>query len=272
MISWIDVKDAAAQYKTVAKQLYKETNCKNELWVFSYGSDPASEAYVKGKQKDCEEVGIPFNHIKVNSSNLPIVINLIQTLQEDSKNKIIIQAPFINSKIGKLLMDCISENADADCLSASSIGKLYSGEEKYPATAYGVKLLLNHLGYDNLDGERAVVVGRSFLAGAPCAKVLQDMGATVTIIHSKSKNYSDILKTAKIVVLAVGSIGMFNEDDFSDGAIILDVGISRGSDGKLHGDFVLNNQNTEKNLQVTPVPGGMGLMTRVGLLYNIINI
>lgn len=270
MIEWINVKEIAQEYKDFFKEKNKKSIIKNSLWVFSCGDDPASEAYVKGKKKDCEEIGIPFNHVKVNGDDLSSTMSLIELLQENPKNKIIIQSPFKNKAVERLLMNGLNKNSDVDYLSNESIGMMYTEGKNYPATALGVKLVLNKMGLAKLDGKRVVVVGRSALAGAPCARILQDMGATVTIVHSKSSNYKDFLKGVDIVVLAVGKEGMFNEEDFSDGTIIFDVGITRGEDGKLHGDFVLKNEFTNKNLKVTPVPGGMGLMTRVGLIANII--
>ena len=272
MIEWINVKEIASQYKEALKTALEGANINSNLWVFSSGENSASEAYIRGKEKDCKEIGIPFNHIKVSSKNVNNTLNLIDTLQKDENNKIIIQSPFENKQIERLLMNKINFSSDVDYLSDMSIGRMYSEGDRYPATAFGLKLLLNHFDITDLSGKRAAVVGRSLLAGAPCAKVLQDMGATVTIIHSKSKNYKDILQSANIVILATGQEGMFTEDDFSNNTMIIDIGISEGSDGKLHGDFKLKDENCDKNLIITPVPGGMGLMTRVGLLFNILGI
>ena len=272
MVEWIDVEEVARQYKEVVKQIISEANLNCSLWVFSCGNNPASEAYVRGTKKDCEEVGISFNEVKFTLDDINSIVPIIKTLTNNPHNNIIIQSPIGREYLERNLMNLISYSSDADFLSVESIGRMYLTGENYPAMAYGLKLLLKHLNYEDLSGKRAVVVGRSVLAGAPCAKVLQDMGATVTVIHSKSKDYSDILKSANFVVLAAGVQGMFNENDFSDGTIIFDVGINRGEDGKLHGDFVLLDENTDKNLKVTPVPKGMGLMTRVGLLYNIVRI
>lgn len=270
MINWIDVKSVAESLKHKISDYIKLNSINKSLWVFSSGENDASNAYVNGKRKDCEEVGISFNHIKVSERNVKDSLNIIEAIQKDKNNSIIIQSPFVDKNVEKILMDSVSPVSDADRLSSCSMGNMYKNCKTYPATALGVKLLLYSFGWKDLSTKRAVVVGRSFLAGQPCAKVLQDMNATVTIIHSKSVDYSDIIKSADIVVLAVGKAGMFTENDFKDNTLVIDVGISKDENGKLHGDFKLLNENTDKNLFVTPVPNGMGLMTRVGLLYNII--
>lgn len=271
MINWINVKDVAQQYKNIIKRLIETENIHRFLWVISSGTDPASQIYIKGKEKDCKEVGISFNYLQIDKNNLSDLENIIQTIQKSPENKIIVQSPFFDNKINEQIRNCVFYRADADYLSCGSIGSMYStiGQD-YPATARGLQLLLEHFDIDDLNSKRAVVVGRSILAGAPCAKVLQDKGATVTILHSKSGDCKDVLANADVVVLATGRKHAYTDADFKDGAYIFDVGITREEDGKVYGDLNSTSFAKDRIVHATSIPGGMGLMTRVGLLYNIV--
>lgn len=271
MIEWIDVKTIAQQYKDIIKRLVVSENVQKSLWVVSSGLDPASQVYVKGKEKDCKEVGINFNHLQVSKDNLTDLESILQTIQQCPENKIIIQSPFFDEEINERIRNCVYYGADADYLSCGSIGTMYSDVgQAYPATARGLQLLLEHFNMGDLSGKRAAVVGRSILAGAPCAKVLQDKGATVTTLHSKSGDCKDVLANVDVVVLATGRKHAYTDADFKDGAYIFDVGITREEDGKVYGDLNSTSFSKDKIVHATSVPGGMGLMTRVGLLYNIV--
>lgn len=245
----------------------KEAPYKKKLAIITVGDDEASKSYVKGKIKDCEYCGIPVEHIKIND-NQYAGEKLICTIQKNNYDStvagIIVQLPLPKSMgDSKQYTNMIAPNKDVDGFRADSRFK--------PCTPKGIMYLLEkELG--DLAGKSALVIGRSDLVGKPLAKMLLDADCTVTVAHSKS-NYDDIdliSQTAEIIVSAVGKAELFNISRCAFAEMVVDVGINRDENGKLCGDICGFRENTHNWTKVTPVPGGVGLLTRAMLMHNML--
>lgn len=289
MIEYIDVKSIAQEYRNRIREIVSQKvneGVHYSLYVISRGNDERSAAYMKGKKKDCEEVGIHYYHYSVEDFNEAAqLINLIQKTGSSNAG-IIIQSPSFSPEEEARLFDMIDYPVDVDRMSCIAGGRLFRGDTpaEYPATALGVKILLGELGMADLSGKNATVVGRGRFAGAPTAKLLQDLGATVTVTHRQTSAdaLEEAVHYADIVVLAAGHKGLVKSSWIGKDALVIDLGINVDEDGKLCGDLEndepmdeLPEEGTEKTpvkprFRATPVPGGMGLMTRVGLLANVI--
>ncbi len=248
------------------------------LAVILVGEDPASQVYVGNKVKACKEVGIEsFEHRIPHDTTAPRLKSLIAQLNADSKvDGILLQLPLPKHLNSEEAIEWIAPEKDADCLTATNLGKLWSGKAlTTPCTPWGVMVILEHFGIATA-GKRAVVVGRSNIVGKPMAHLLVQADATVTICHSKTKDLKSHTTQADIVVVAAGKPEMLGKGDFKEGAVVIDVGIHRkpaGSDGKskLCGDVRL--KELEGVIAAgTPVPGGVGPMTITMLLENTLRL
>lgn len=289
MIEYINVEQIAENYKKRIREIVEEQRQHGQvysLYIISAGNNERNTAYMKGKKKDCEDVGIFCFHYTVDSEDDALaLIDLIQRTSPSQSTGIILQSPAFDEYVDERIFDSISYPFDVDFLSDRGIGATYRrNPPAYPATATGVKILLGELGQSNLTGKSAVVVGRGPMAGAPTAKLLQDLGATVTTIHTKTSQETRkfLLGAADLVVLAAGVPGVVKSSELKDGCLVVDLGITKGEDNHLHGDLENNEaveevpeegeapKEDERRIFVTPVPKGMGLLTRVGLLVNLI--
>jgi methylenetetrahydrofolate dehydrogenase (NADP+)/methenyltetrahydrofolate cyclohydrolase len=240
------------------------------LAVVLVGDDPASRAYVGMKERDCEQVGIrSFDHRLPESTTQDELNGLIESLNADpAVHGILVQMPLPGHLDTEQVIDRIAPEKDADGLTPENLGRLVRGLPAPRAcTPWGVMRLLEEYGVDPA-GKRAVVVGRSTLVGKPMALLLLEANATVTTCHSRTADLAAVCREADILVAAVGRPGMVGADFVKAGAVVIDVGINRGEDG-LVGDVDFAAVEPLASA-ITPVPGGVGPMTRAMLLVNTV--
>lgn len=259
--------------ETVKERLKKEiSELKEELTlaVLQVGSNEASNIYVNNKIKLCNEVGINSIHEKLDDITEEELIKKIENLNEDeSVNGILVQLPLPDTFNTKKVINTISYLKDVDGLTTTNIGKLYNDEDSIiPCTALGVMKLLDYYNID-LEGKNVSIVGRSTLVGRPLFKLLLDRNATVTMCHSKTKNLEEVLNKQDIIISATGKKGLITSDMVKEGAVIIDVGITR-VDNKIYGDVDFDNVYDKASF-ITKVPGGVGPMTVVCLMENTLN-
>lgn len=238
------------------------------LAVVLVGNDPASEIYVRNKERACEEVGMRSRTVKLpENSSLEEIKSAIKELNEDDKvNGILVQLPLPNKNFEAEIIETISPNKDVDALTLTNKGKLASNLGIVaPCTPSGIIDLLKSVKTE-FAGKNAVIIGRSQLVGRPIATMLTNLDATVTICHSKTKNLKEICKSADILVVAIGKPKFITAEYIKNGAIVIDVGINR-VEGKVVGDVDIESTVNLEGF-ITPVPGGVGLMTIAELLKN----
>jgi methylenetetrahydrofolate dehydrogenase (NADP+) / methenyltetrahydrofolate cyclohydrolase len=236
------------------------------------GDDPASHTYVKGKRRDAAEVGIRSIHHElpadVDQSEL---FDLIHQLNEDDGvDGILVQLPLPSHLDGEATVQRIDPGKDVDGLHPFNLGQLVlSRPGLRSCTPSGVMRILDHYGIE-IQGKRAVIVGRSFLVGRPLALMLSARGidATVTIAHSRTNDLEELTRSADILVAAVGVPRLITGSHVRPGATVIDVGINR-VEGKLVGDVAYEEAVAVAGA-ITPVPGGVGPMTRAMLLVNTV--
>ena len=242
-----------------------------KLTVIIVGENPASQTYVKGKHKDCAQCGIISENIALpQETSQEELLEKIKELNEDKTvHGILVQLPLPEHIDEYAVINAISPDKDVDGFTAINVGKLNLGKDCYaPCTPQGCIDMLEWAGIE-ISGKDVVVIGRSNIVGKPVASLLIHKNATVTVCHSKTKNIAEKTKNADIVVVAIGKAGFLTGDMLKEGAVVVDVGINRGLNGKLCGDADFASC-IEKVSRITPVPGGVGLMTRANLLKNTI--
>lgn len=235
------------------------------------GDDPASHVYVGMKEKDCAAVGMQSlgSRMPADVDQATVIAEIDRLNQDPQVHGIIVQMPLPGHLDEVAAQDRIDPAKDVDGLHPHSQGQLMRGVPTYvPATPLGCQVLLRHYEVD-LSGADVVVVGRSTLVGRPLAMLLSMKGtdATVTMCHSRTRRLGDHTGKADIVVMAAGQAKMLTADMIKPGAVVIDVGITRGEDGKLVGDVDFDEVADKASL-ITPVPGGVGPMTRAMLLEN----
>lgn len=271
----LDGKETSKQIKLELKEqikALKETyNKVPTIAIVVVGNNPASEIYVRNKIKAASFVGMNHELIKLEETvSMEELLNEVDRLNNDNNvSGIIVQLPLPKHLDEQLVINHINNEKDADGFGLLNKGRLFSGLPCLkPATPYGVMYLLEHYNID-LEGKRAVVIGRSNIVGKPMALMLLEKNATVTIAHSRTKDLKELTKEADILVVAIGKAKFVTEDMVKDGAVIVDVGINR-IDGVLYGD--VDFENVEKKASfITPVPGGVGPLTIAMLLKNTVN-
>ena len=238
---------------------------KGKLVIITVGDDPASQVYVRGKIKDCEYCEIPVEHVRI-ADNVDSHTKLINTIFHNNNDMevagIILQLPLPESLKGheSYYCDLIAPIKDVDGLNPNS--------RFQPCTPKGIlHVLKRELG--DLTGRDVLIIGRSNLVGKPLAKMLTDADCTVTLAHSKTRGITSYMHWADIVVSAVGKARAFDLIECYNAEIAVDVGINRDADGFLCGDFGCFESDEDFTLKVTPVPGGVGLMTRAMLMQNV---
>lgn len=242
------------------------------LAVILVGSDPASQVYVAHKRKDCEEVGfISQAHDLPASTRQDELLALIDRLNQDPAiDGILVQLPLPAHLDASLLLERISPDKDVDGFHPYNIGRLAQRIPLLrPCTPKGIMTLLESTGVD-LYGMDAVVVGASNIVGRPMALELLLAGCTVTVTHRFTKDLAGHVGRADLVVVAAGKPGLVKGEWIKEGAIVIDVGINRQEDGKLVGD-VEYEPALQRASWITPVPGGVGPMTRACLLENTLH-
>ena len=246
---------------------------KPTLVVILVGENPASKIYVNNKKKTAEKLGINSLVINypINVTETEVLSKIEELNRDENVTAILVQLPLPGHISKEKVINTISPKKDVDGFTPYNVGKLFSGEVPivYPCTPKGVLLLLDEYNID-LDGKHAVVVGRSNIVGRPMAQMLLNRNATVTVCHSHTKNLSDIIKTADIVVSAVGKNIIEGEMLKSD-CVIVDVGISKDENGKTRGDVDFESASKTASY-ISPVPGGVGPMTITSLMLNTVEL
>jgi methylenetetrahydrofolate dehydrogenase (NADP+) / methenyltetrahydrofolate cyclohydrolase len=265
----IDGKAVAARIKREVAQQVKQLPVTPGLATVLVGDDPASAIYVRMKREDCAEVGIESFHHEVPGDVEPDELaGLLRELNSDSRvHGILLQLPLPDHLDQDEFIALIDPAKDVDGLTAVNAGLLMQdrAEAMVPCTPAGVMELLREAGAE-LEGARAVVIGRSILVGKPLAQLLLGANATVTHCHSRTRDLAAVCREADVLIAAVGSPGLVTGDMVGEGAVVIDVGTNRTEAG-LVGDVDFEAAS-ERARAITPVPGGVGPMTRAMLLVN----
>lgn len=241
------------------------------------GDDPASKAYVRGKEQDAAEVGIETNthHLDADTSQKAL-LDLVYDLNADpSVDGILVQLPLPDHVDERSVIDAVDPSKDVDGFHPENLGRLVRGNPRYiPATPYGIVEMLSRSDIDP-DGMDAVIVGRSNIVGKPLANLLlrRSLSATVTVCHSRTQDLAAHTRRADLLVGAVGQAALIDAEMIEEGVVVIDVGINRVEDAskergyRLVGDVDFEDVRPKAS-RITPVPGGVGLMTRAMLLKN----
>jgi methylenetetrahydrofolate dehydrogenase (NADP+)/methenyltetrahydrofolate cyclohydrolase len=235
------------------------------------GDDPASHVYVGNKERACEEVGMrSFGHRLAADVTQARLVGLVRELGvQTDVHGILVQLPLPRGLDARAVIDAIPPDKDVDGLHPVNQGRLLAGEPGLrPCTPLGVLRLLDEVDAP-LQGARAVVVGRSVLVGKPVAFLLLERHATVTLCHSRTLDLAGEVARADVVIAATGQAGLVRGEWIRPGAVVIDVGMNRGADGKLCGDVEFAAAR-ERAAYITPVPGGVGPMTVAMLLANTV--
>ncbi len=241
------------------------------LAVVVVGNDPASRIYVNNKKKDCEYIGInSYEYALSETASENEVLELIDKLNNDDKvSGIIVQLPVPKHISEEKIINAINPKKDVDAFHPENVGRIMTGQYSFlPCTPAGVMELLEDAKIE-ISGKKCVVLGRSNIVGKPMAMLLIHKSGTVTVCHSKTTDLKETVKNADIVVAAIGKPKFVTADMIKEGAVVIDVGINRDDDGKLCGDVDYENV-LPKVSAITPVPGGVGPMTRAVLMKNTI--
>jgi methylenetetrahydrofolate dehydrogenase (NADP+) / methenyltetrahydrofolate cyclohydrolase len=265
----IDGKAIAAKVREEVRREVETMDRKPGLATILVGDDPASAVYVRMKREDSAEVGIDsFHHEPGGDVSPDELAGLIRALCADERvDGILLQLPLPDHLNQDEFIGLIDPAKDVDGLTTANAGLLMHGREEamVPCTPSGVMRLLEETEVE-LSGARAVVLGRSILVGKPMAQLLLAANATVTHCHSRTRDLDAVCREADVLVAAVGSAGLVTGDMVGEGAVVIDVGTNRTDDG-LAGDVDFEAAR-ERARAITPVPGGVGPMTRAMLLVN----
>ena len=241
------------------------------LAVILVGENPASQVYVRGKEKDCEECGILNLGCKIPAeTSEEELLGIIAEMNADpAVDGILVQLPLPNHIDEGKVLRAISPAKDVDCFHPENVGEMMVGDPIcWPCTPFGVMELLREYGI-SAAGKHCVVLGRSNIVGKPMTLLLLRDNGTVTVCHSKTPDLREQCLKADILVAAVGKVNLVTADMVKEGAVVIDVAMNRNEDGKLCGD-VDYAAVAEKASFITPVPGGVGPMTRAVLMRNVL--
>jgi methylenetetrahydrofolate dehydrogenase (NADP+) / methenyltetrahydrofolate cyclohydrolase len=277
----LDGKQASTAIKSQLKQQVSNLSAsrKPHLAAVLVGTDGASETYVASKVRSCEEIGFQSTLIRLSAetSEKELLIHIHQLNDNDEIDGILVQLPLPKHIKEQKIIESISPEKDVDGFHPSNVGKLVQGLPTFiPATPYGIMLMLEHFNIET-KGKHAVVIGRSNIVGRPMSILLSSNlskgNCTVTLCHSHTQNLEELCLQADIIVAALGKPGFVKANMVKSGAVVIDVGITRIEDStsakgyRIKGD-VDYNEVAAKASALTPVPGGVGLMTIAGLLTN----
>ena len=249
----------------------KQKGIQPKLAVVMVGDDNASQVYVKNKSKVCDEIGIQFEEFLLNADiEQKTLIELIQKLNQDDKiHGILLQSPIPKHLDINEAFRTIAPEKDVDGFHPINVGKLSLNQNTFVScTPYGVMKMFEAYDID-LTGKNVTIIGRSNIVGKPLIQCCLNKNATVTVCHSKTKDLKQHTQNADIVIAAIGKSKFITSDMIKTGAVVIDVGINRGDDGKLTGDVDFENVK-DKASYITPVPGGVGPMTIAMLMNNVI--
>ncbi|HCZ8901465.1 TPA: bifunctional methylenetetrahydrofolate dehydrogenase/methenyltetrahydrofolate cyclohydrolase FolD [Staphylococcus aureus] len=268
----LDGKQIAKDYRQGLQnqvEALKEKGFTPKLSVILVGNDGASQSYVRSKKKAAEKIGMisEIVHLEETATEEEVLNELNRLNSDDSVSGILVQVPLPKQVSEQKILEAINPDKDVDGFHPINIGKLYIDEQTFvPCTPLGIMEILKHADID-LEGKNAVVIGRSHIVGQPVSKLLLQKNASVTILHSRSKDMASYLKDADVIVSAVGKPGLVTKDVVKEGAVIIDVGNTPDEDGKLKGDV---DYDAVKEIAgaITPVPGGVGPLTITMVLNN----
>ncbi|HDD0914610.1 TPA: bifunctional methylenetetrahydrofolate dehydrogenase/methenyltetrahydrofolate cyclohydrolase FolD [Staphylococcus aureus] len=268
----LDGKQIAKDYRQGLQdqvEALKEKGFTPKLSVILVGNDGASQSYVRSKKKEAEKIGMisEIVHLEETATEEEVLNELNRLNNDDSVSGILVQVPLPKQVSEQKILEAINPEKDVDGFHPINIGKLYIDEQTFvPCTPLGIMEILKHADID-LEGKNAVVIGRSHIVGQPVSKLLLQKNASVTILHSRSKDMASYLKDADVIVSAVGKPGLVTKDVVKEGAVIIDVGNTPDENGKLKGDV---DYDAVKEIAgaITPVPGGVGPLTITMVLNN----
>ncbi|HGO3182893.1 bifunctional methylenetetrahydrofolate dehydrogenase/methenyltetrahydrofolate cyclohydrolase FolD [Staphylococcus aureus] len=268
----LDGKQIAKDYRQGLQyqvEALKEKGFTPKLSVILVGNDGASQSYVRSKKKAAEKIGMisEIVHLEETATEEEVLNELNRLNNDDSVSGILVQVPLPKQVSEQKILEAINPEKDVDGFHPINIGKLYIDEQTFvPCTPLGIMEILKHADID-LEGKNAVVIGRSHIVGQPVSKLLLQKNASVTILHSRSKDMASYLKDADVIVSAVGKPGLVTKDVVKEGAVIIDVGNTPDENGKLKGDV---DYDAVKEIAgaITPVPGGVGPLTITMVLNN----
>lgn len=272
MATILDGKALSAQCKETIRKEVEELaakGCRPGMAVVLVGENPASKVYVRNKEKDCQECGIysAMYHLPEETTEKEL-LELLDTLNHDASiHGILVQLPLPKQINSQRVIEAIDPQKDVDAFHPTNVGYLTQGMPRFaPCTPAGIVKLMEAYKIAPA-GKHCVVIGRSNIVGKPMALLLLQKNGTVTICHSGTNDLKAQTLQADILISAVGKTGFVTEDMVKDGAVVIDVAMNRNSEGKLCGD-VDYAAVSQKASAITPVPGGVGPMTRVMLLEN----
>lgn len=260
------------ELKREVDRLTEECGRKPQLVVIQVGNNPASTTYVRNKKLACEQVGIECEVMNFEEDvRQDVLEKLIQLLNKSEKvDGLFVQFPLPKHLDEKRIAALVNPEKDVDGFHTVNVGKLQSGiAELIPCTPLGISHILDEMGVD-CTGKHCVIIGRSEIVGKPMVQLMLQKNATVTVCHSKTANLSHFTKDADILIAAIGKAKFITADMVKEGAVVIDVGINRDENNKLCGDVLLDEAMEEKVSAITPVPGGVGVMTVTMLMRNVI--
>ncbi|MCT1192449.1 bifunctional methylenetetrahydrofolate dehydrogenase/methenyltetrahydrofolate cyclohydrolase [Lactococcus lactis] len=261
----IDGKALAAKMQAELKvkvDKLKEADNVPGLAVILVGEDPASQIYVRNKARQATAIGLNSSVVRLPETvSEQELLDLIEQFnQSEQWHGILVQLPLPEHISEEKVLLAIDPEKDVDGFHPMNMGRLWSGNPlMIPSTPAGIMEMFREYNVE-LSGKRAVVIGRSNIVGKPMAQLLMMADATVTIAHSKTENLRELTKEADVLVVAIGRDRMIKAEDVKEGAVVIDVGMNRDEDGKLHGDVDFDEVKDVASL-ITPVPGGVGPMT-----------
>lgn len=254
------------------KEKIKEEKLNITLAIILVGNNEASKLYIKNKEKYCTEVGIKVDkYLLAEDTSEEVLVNLIKDLNEDEEvTGIILQSPVPNGIDFDKCSGMILPSKDVDGFTKDNVYNLYLNKKSIlPCTVKGIIKLLEHYNIE-INGKNVAIIGRGNIVGKPLAMALENRNATVSLLHSKTKDLKMFTKDADIVVVACGIPKLLKKDMIKEGSVVIDVGISR-VDGKIVGDIDFDNIKDIATF-VTPNPGGVGPMTVAMIIDNLIEM
>lgn len=263
-------KEIRESLKIKCDELKKE-GINPKLAVIMVGEDKASQVYVRNKSKACNEIGIEFEEFLLDENiEQKALIELIHKLNNDKTiHGILLQSPIPKNLDINEAFRTIAPEKDVDGFNPINVGKLCLNQDTFVScTPYGIMKMFEAYNID-LEGKNLVIVGRSNIVGKPLIQCCLNKNATVTVCHSRTKDLKEHTKNADIIIAAIGKSKFITEDMIKKDAVVIDVGINRGEDGKLTGDVDFENVSKKASF-ITPVPGGVGPMTIAMLMNNVI--
>ena len=267
----VSCKDYVEIKKKELKEEIKHLDKKPVLAVIQIDDDQASNSYIKGKQKDCDEIGIEMRHVNIysNTTEQKEVECVITDIANSDADGIIIQLPIPGKYNLERLQNLIPPEKDVDGFHPVSVGRLWIGEKGFlSCTPAGIIQLLKRSNI-SIEGKECVIIGRSNIVGKPMAALLLRENGTVTVAHSRTKDLKEVAKRADILIVAIGKERFITSEYIKEGAVVIDVGMHRDEANHLCGDVDFANVEPHSSA-ITPVPGGVGPMTIAMLMNNCV--